>query len=190
LAAGLPLGFDGTFTVAGIMAEQARGNFWIYVWLGISGLLNLSGMASIVDGFVTWAKFFHDIIDVYRSVIRQPLAWIGHLIWPFSPIPAWVFDVFVIWAAFILATNIWYYKENEATLLKQIREDFRDGGFKKGVWGVIVIILLPLLIIISIFLHPEFRYGIYKTLLNFLLIFATFTLLLFINWQILRIYGG
>jgi hypothetical protein len=61
-------------------------------------LLNLSGMASIIDGFVTWANFFRNFIDVYRAVIRQPLAWIGQLLWPFGPIPGWVLDVFVIWA--------------------------------------------------------------------------------------------
>jgi hypothetical protein len=54
------------------MPEQNKRDFWLYVGLVISGLLNLTGLASIVDGLVTWAHFFRDIIDVYRTVIREP----------------------------------------------------------------------------------------------------------------------
>ena len=40
------------------MPEQSERNFWLYAGLVISGLLNLTGMASIVDGLVTWAHYW------------------------------------------------------------------------------------------------------------------------------------
>ena len=45
----------------------------VYLWLALSLLLNVSGIASIVDGFVHWASFFKDFLDIYRAWIREPL---------------------------------------------------------------------------------------------------------------------
>jgi hypothetical protein len=181
----------------GMAEQERRGNFWIYVWLGISGLMNLSGMASIADGFVTWAKFFHDIIDVYRATVQQSLAWIGHIIWPFGPLPGWVFDVFVIWAAILLAANIQMYRDGGTTLFQDIYKLFREDGILAAAIGVILLIFLPLLLVLVATgwtagdreQEIAFRGAMRDILLNFLLLMATFTLLLFINWQI-RQHGG
>ena len=89
-------------------------------------------MASIVDGLVTWAHFFRDIIDVYRTVIREPLAYVGNHLWPFGHIPHWAFDVFVLWFALFFAANIFSYGEEGRTILEGTRESYRDGGLKRG----------------------------------------------------------
>lgn len=165
--------------------QEKRGGFWTYVWLGISGAMNLSGMASIVDGFVTWANFFRNIIDVYRVTIREPLAWIGHFIWPFGPIPGWVFDVVVIWAALVLAVNIWWHREVGGTVFGAIRDDFRERDFGEALEKLAELIFLPLVLLLYQFSESvDKRREVRKVLLNFLFLIATFTLLLFINWQI------
>ncbi len=171
--------------------RQASRGFWIYVWLGVSGLLNLSGMASLVDGFVTWANFFRNIIDVYRATIREPLAWIGHQIWPFGPIPGWVFDVVVFWAALLLAVNIWLYIEDGKTVFGWMRECSRE--FEDKVFFLLLAILgfvsLPFFGIFWAFEDDDDGRFVKGVFLNFLLLVAAFMLILFINWQI-RQHGG
>jgi hypothetical protein len=53
-----------------------------YVSLAVSVLLNVSGIASIVDDVVVWAGFIRDFIDLYRDWIREPILWALHLAWP------------------------------------------------------------------------------------------------------------
>ncbi len=186
------------------MAEQVQRSVWIYVWFGVSALLNLSGMASIADGFVTWAKFFHDIIDVYRAVIRQPLAWIGHLIWPFGPIPVWVFDIVVFWSGLFLAVNVSLYKTSGKTFFSiwsdipvLMRSIPIDTPAEKWIFAFSVIlttlmtaVIMPALMMYLCYwlfmglFNPDHRRETLDTLLNFLFFIAIFILLLFINWQV------
>ena len=128
------------------MPEQSNRDFWLYVGLVISGLLNLTGMASIVDGLVTWAHFFREIIDVYRTVIREPLAYVGNHIWPFGHIPHWVFDVFVLWSALFLAKNIYKYADHGETMLSiNPRSSYRDeDSIAAFVHAIGVTIFLPI----------------------------------------------
>jgi hypothetical protein len=81
---------------------------FLYFWLALSMLLNIAGVASIVDGLVHWAGFFRDALDNYRASIREPLSWAVHLVWPswWPKIPAWVFDLLVVWSTFFLAINL------------------------------------------------------------------------------------
>jgi hypothetical protein len=170
------------------MPEQSERNFWLYVGLVISGLLNLTGMASIVDGLVTWAHFFREIIDVYRTVIREPLAYVGNHIWPFGHIPHWAFDVFVLWSALFLAYNIYLYRVEGKTIFGEFRKEGLVAGF-----GFIILawIILPIRLIVFFvgwFVEqPSLkadRSGAIGVLQNFLLILALFVVILFINWQL------
>ena len=175
------------------MPEQNNRDFWLYVGLAISGLLNLTGMASIVDGLVTWAHFFREIIDVYRTVIREPLAYVGNHIWPFGHIPHWAFDVFVLWSALFLATNIFAQRAEGQTLFGLIRSFYReDGLIKASIAAILFTIFLPISLI-TMFLgvaaegaseKAEHRRGAIDVVQNFLLILALFVVILFINWQL------
>src|SRR5215475_6936817 len=78
--------------------SRGRTTFWLRVWLWVSAFLSVLGLASLTERFVSLTKFFHDILDVYRAAIREPLYLIGNTIWPFGHIPYWVFDVAVIWS--------------------------------------------------------------------------------------------
>ncbi len=174
------------------MPEQSSRDFWLYVGLVISGLLNLTGMASIVDGLVTWAHFFRDIIDVYRTVIREPLAYVGNHIWPFGHIPHWFFDVFVLWSAIFLAANIIVRRENDNTIFGTIYEAYRDEGIIEGTKVIAMVIFLPIWLIAVFFgviaddasEKANQRRVLKDILKNFLLILALFVVILFINWQL------
>ena len=79
-----------------------------YFWLTLSILLNLTGIASIVDGMVEWAGFFQNIVELYRETVRAPLAELVATVWPagWPQIPGWCFDILIIWSAFFIAKNI------------------------------------------------------------------------------------
>lgn len=91
-------------------ATASRANNWPLssFWLSLSVLLNITGIASFVDGLVVWADFFQNIIEFYRTTIRAPLAELVSAVWPagWPPIPGWCFDIFIVWSAFFLAKNI------------------------------------------------------------------------------------
>lgn len=172
------------------MPEQNKRDFWLYVGLVISGLLNLTGLASIVDGLVIWTHFFRDIIDVYRTVIREPLAYVGNHLWPFGHIPHWAFDVFVLWSALFLAGNIFGYKRTGRT---SFGNAYREHGPIAG-FGLVIAawIFLPILLIglfLGIFAEDASEKANHRRqtkdiLQNFLLILALFVVILFINWQL------
>ena len=175
------------------MPEQSERNFWLYVGLVISGLLNLTGLASIVDGLVTWAHFFREIIDVYRATIREPLAYVGNHLWPFGHIPHWAFDVFVLWSALFLATNIFQYGKRGRTLFGLIQVVHRGEGLIPAFAAAIVFTIFLPIILIFLFLgtrsgdaseKAELRKEVKEVLQNFLLILAVFVVILFINWQL------
>jgi hypothetical protein len=79
---------------------------FICVWLAISVLLNVSGMASIVDGFVVWGGFIQDFIGLYRHWIREPTHGVLQLLWPWGPLPRWVADWALIGGSFSVANSI------------------------------------------------------------------------------------
>lgn len=71
-----------------------------HVFLAISILLSVSGLASIVDGFYRWGMFFTDLIDIYRywaTLMFLPLE--DLLRWMGFSFPDWVRDVIVVWCA-------------------------------------------------------------------------------------------
>jgi hypothetical protein len=173
--------------------ELKQNNFWLYFWLGISGLLNISGMASIVDGLVVWAEFFRNFIDVYRWAVRDPLAYVGNAIWPFGILPGWVFDIVVLYSGLFLAINIVTYRRVGRTVFGALWTSFRQGDYGYAVIGLFAVtIFLPLVLLIFLFgfliENPEERVqnrqGAMETFINFGIIVGLFILILLINWQI------
>jgi hypothetical protein len=186
--------FWGVGMAAGDGKDKKPDNFWLYVWLGISGLLNISGMASIVDGFVTWAKFFREFIDAYRWAIRDPLAHLGNAIWPFGHIPGWVFDVFVLWSALFLALNIFVYREEGKLIFGVVRDEVGDFG-QALVSALAFSIFLPLTLCVfrlGLLAGDDEERGWYRDMAlgiakNFVLILGLFILILLVNWQLKKL---
>jgi hypothetical protein len=167
---------------------------FIYVWLALSILINVSGIGSIVDGFVHWVGFFRDFLDIYRTLIHEPISWAAHLIWPSSwpKIPLWAFDVFVIWAGLFLAINIANFRAyGESYWTSAVRA---EGVLKGTVWIVVFFLLGPVIYpTVAIFGHDEDREQrgeARQVLTYFILLIATVTVLAFLNWQVQHIPSG
>ena len=188
------------------MTDQAKTHVgpFIYVWMAVSLLMNISGMAGIVDGFVTWVGFFRDFVGVYKALIREPLSGLAHLVWPtnWPRIPTWVFDCIVIWSGFFLALNLSALRYRGTTLFGWAVEKAKPAEaqvlinlFRLG-FLLFVFILGPLSFII---LLPRFtkerdeadknapvsiRTGVITTYVYFGCLVATMVLIMFLNWQL------
>ncbi len=163
---------------------------FFYLWFGLSILLNVSGIASIVDGFVHWANFFKDFLDIYREWIREPISWAAHLVWPswWPKIPPWVFDLFVIWSAFFLARNIWSIRRWGRSAVSIIIEDRRGEGIFNLISIFVFFALGPLMTpVASLSDDEENRRGAREVLAYFFLLIATVIVLAFLNWQLQHI---
>ena len=81
---------------------------YLYVVLFFSILLNLTGLASIVDGVVVWANFIKDFIEQYQIYVRGSLAEVFRFIWPADwPFPPnWFFDLIIVWSSFYAAFRV------------------------------------------------------------------------------------
>jgi len=127
-----------------VTKQNDKGLFgpFIYLWLALSMLLNIASIASIVDGFVHWAYFFKDFLDTYRAWIREPISWAVHLVWPswWPKIPSWVFDLLVIWAAFVFGFNFGVIRNSGRSVFSVMCDSVRDFCY-----GLIFIAAWPLL---------------------------------------------
>lgn len=113
-----------------------------YISLGLSIILTLAGLASIVDAFIVWARFFAEIIDLYKNLIREPLAYAVDLLWPdaWPDIPRIVFDILIIWISCFTALRLFLTLEEDGWKVM-----FRD--YKRPLFAQIKAFLLgPLLI--------------------------------------------
>ena len=84
-----------------------------YAWLALTVILTLTGLASIVDGFVIWADFIAQIIHVYKSTLRDPIAHLVDIAWPqgWPRIAKMVFDLLIVWSAFFTALRLFWARE-------------------------------------------------------------------------------
>jgi len=143
----------------------------VYLWLALSLLLNVSGIASIVDGFVHWANFFKDFLDIYRHWIREPLSWAVHLVLALK-IPPWVFDYFVISSAFFFGTN--------AMGIRRDGRSFFIDPFAVFILYIYGPILLPFLFSVG---DAKVKSRTRECLIYTGAVFATVIVLMFLNWQ-------
>jgi hypothetical protein len=162
--------------------DKKPGDVWLTLSLGILGLLEISAMASIVDGLVTWAQLFSAFIDAYRWAIRDPLASAGNAIWPFGAIPGWLFDVFVLWASlFMTFTMIW--RLHGQLVFREVRVIYRDDGFGAASLVAFNLILFPIMLVAA-YMGGRAGAGTRSVLRNFVRIFGLFILILLVNWQL------
>jgi hypothetical protein len=162
--------------------EKKPGAAWLYAGLGISGLLNIASMASIVDGVVTWAALFRAFIGAYRWAIRDPLAHAGNAIWPFGDIPGWVFDVFVLWASLFMTFNL-IWRSHGQLVFREIRGVYREHGFGLASLVALNLVLFPIMLVAA-YLGGRAGAGTRGVLRNFAFILGLFILILLVNWQL------
>jgi hypothetical protein len=189
------------------MGERTENHFgpFLYVWLAVSTLLNVSGMASIVEGLVIWTDFLKQAIDLYRVWIRDPISWTVHLVWPawWPKIPAWVFDWACVSAGFLLAVNVFNVEAHGRTLLGTMISRARDPhrnviAPKEALVGVLgfalLLVLGPLMVpayaIVSRLSGNQMDKAEWRdarrTYVYWVMIIAIVVLLIFLNWQLKR----
>ena len=119
------------------MAEhESRGPIrgFVLLWLGLSTLLNVTGIASLIDNVILWADFFTNIIDVYRRTVGAVLSPIYSL-FPLR-VPYWVTDVLVLWSLSLLTTNFLSWEQHHKTIWGVLFEDRKHFVFmlKQALW--------------------------------------------------------
>jgi hypothetical protein len=80
--------------------------------------MNILGVASIVGGFVSWAGFLADAINIYHEFLRDPILRVVLHVWPttWPRIPSWVVDIFVIQSSFFLSYRLFMAFEKESNI--------------------------------------------------------------------------
>jgi hypothetical protein len=92
---------------------------YLVLWLALSMLLNILGIASIVDGAVTWLGFVAELIATYRKFLREPLLFVAELFWPASwpRIPRWTADVLIVQSSFFISYRLFMDFEKRRYLI-------------------------------------------------------------------------
>jgi hypothetical protein len=159
---------------------------FLYLWLALSMLLNVAGVASIVDGLVHWAIFFKDFLNIYRVWIRGPISWAAHIIWPASwpKIPTWGYDLLVIWSAVFLAANICWLKRFGKTTISYLIDRH---GIPAGILRTVVAFVTFPFFLAKGLTAPsdatEKRLAT-QTSVYFLILISAVIVLAFLNWQL------
>jgi hypothetical protein len=162
-----------------------------YLGLLVSVLLNISGMSSIVQGFVELGGFLGDLVGQYRTWIREPIRLGFSFIW--IPLPGWLADWLCITGSFMVAQNsIWLLRDGRA-YFGTIAEEFKNGDYGMVAFGLLNLILGPLYapLIYALIYLGEGRAGLKawnETILNniyalWFSLLGFLVLLLFLNWQ-------
>jgi hypothetical protein len=84
-----------------------------YIWIGMTIILTVTGLASIVDGVVVWADFIAQILQVYKSTLRDPLAQAINMLWPtgWPRVPKSFFDFAIVWSSFFSGLRLFWSRE-------------------------------------------------------------------------------
>ena len=123
--------------------------FFFYVWLPISTLLNVVGLASICDDLIAWTGIIREYLDFYQYYIRSPVQSALSRIWLdfFVEMPSWFADYFVILSTYLTALTLHSLAEKEESAnLQDRKHNSKVSGFMiiKGV------LIFPLLIYLFI----------------------------------------
>lgn len=172
----------------------------LVAWLLISVALNVTGLASLVDGAVVWVKFFQQFIDQYRVLVRNPLQAAFHFVWPSSwpTVPGWAFDLLVVWASVFVGTNIAFYRATGGTILGDAWRRV------SGIGSFLIFLMISLMMFLSVpfgtlslivrpqnykknILFPDRPRAVRSVAYAIGAVFAAFILILFVNFQIKRL---
>jgi hypothetical protein len=56
-----------------VVLKWREAPWWLRVWLGLSGFLAVSSIASMAESVAKWKGFFKDALEFYRATITVPL---------------------------------------------------------------------------------------------------------------------
>jgi len=92
---------------------------YLIIWLALSTLLNLLGIASIIQGFVDWAGFLAQAVHTYQQLVRDPVLSVVLHVWPPSwpKFPGWLVDLLIIQSSFFISNRLFMAFEPEKYLL-------------------------------------------------------------------------
>jgi hypothetical protein len=91
-------------------------------------LLQILGLASIVESFQVWTGFFQQIVDLYQQWVRAPLFAVVLALWPAGwPAPPKIgADLLIVWGTFFAAASYHVYHENGRNIVGHIYNDEYD----------------------------------------------------------------
>jgi len=167
-------------------AKVSLGPLGTFVLLALSVVLNISGIASIIDGFFRWQGFFRDFLETYRAWIRHPVSWAIHLVWPASwpRIPESLFDVLIVWSGIFLAANLCSLRHYKKLFVQAKIDD--EGLFKGIIFAIIAFLFFPLFIALCFLTMKDkhaANYFALETTVYFLFLVSFVIVLMFLNWQ-------
>jgi len=97
----------------------------LVIYIALSALLNVLGLASIVDGVITWTGFLAEVINIYHQMLRDPILRSVMFFWPatWPKIPGWIIDLLIIQSSFFISYRLFMAFEQERYLLvfRQVR---------------------------------------------------------------------
>jgi hypothetical protein len=98
---------------------------YLIIYLILSAVLNILGIASLVDGVVSWAGFAAQIITTYRAYFREPILHFLIFFWPsgWPRIPGWVIDILVIQSSFFISYRLFmsFEKRKFGNVFKELK---------------------------------------------------------------------
>jgi len=168
------------------MSEPRRKtDVFVMLWLVMSTLMNISGMASVVDGLVTWRVFFKDLVVTYREWVREPVAaafnWIG------VSLPHWLTDAFVLYGGLYFTLAAFYRIRMGISLSHDFASIWKEAGhWIERVLFVPWALFLPFSYLVMFFIGKveEVRLPVMGMLKWYLGLFVVFVVMLFLNWQL------
>lgn len=107
------------------------------VYLIVSAILSLLGLAGVVDQWVSWTGFFRDVLDLYIYYVRDSIALVINAIKPaFLPeIPDVVYDLIVIWTCCFVVFRIFVSLEKDHRYIISLADEERFFYTKIFLWG-------------------------------------------------------
>ena len=145
-----------------------------YLGLFVSTLLNISGLSSIVQGFVELGGFLGDLVNQYRTWIREPIRAVFGFIW--IPLPWWLADWCVVGGSFLaIGLLISYQKEEKGRISATI------SFIAKQAFTHVVVPMFCLFI--KHLVARLITIGAWALLAPL----GLFLLLLFLNWQVQKL---
>lgn len=92
---------------------------YLVVYLALSALLNVLGLASIVEDVFKWAGFLAEATNIYHQFLRDPILKAVMYFWPaaWPRIPSWAIDLFIIQSSFFISYRLFMAFEKERYLI-------------------------------------------------------------------------